>query len=144
MKPVITVLTLAVNDLEKSVAFYQTGLGLPTRGIIGREIENGAVAFFDLDFGLKLALWPRASLSIDTGLPDNTSTSPLGFSMGHNVASKQEVHDVMEQVIKAGGKIVKSATDTFYGGYAGYFADPDNHLWEVSWNANFDQINTMS
>jgi len=142
MKARITILTLAVNDLEKSVQFYQTGLGMKTRGIIGREFENGAVAFFDLENGLKLALWPKISLAVETAMLIGNPNS-LEFTMGHNVSGKEEVHDVLDEVLRAGGTIVKPAADTFYGGYAGYFADPDGHLWEVAWNPNFDQINTM-
>jgi len=75
MKPYITLLTLCVDDLERSVAFYKDGLGFATKGIIGTEFENGAVAFFNLESGLKLALWPRASLAADTGLPTPMSSS---------------------------------------------------------------------
>src|SRR5687768_13353395 len=94
MNPRITVLTLAVDDLERAVAFYRDGLGFATKGIVGREFENGAVAFFDLQHGLKLALWPRASLAADTGLADR-SRSATEMSIGHNVASTQEVDQVM-------------------------------------------------
>ncbi|MEC5385703.1 VOC family protein [Uliginosibacterium sp. H3] len=133
MKPRITVLTLGVADLERAVAFYRDGLGLQTEGIIGKEFEHGAVAFFDLQAGIKLALWPRASLSHDSGLP---VSAPCGteLSIGHNVSSKAEVDAVMGEATKAGAKIVKPAQDTFWGGYAGYFQDPDGHLWEVVWN----------
>jgi catechol 2,3-dioxygenase-like lactoylglutathione lyase family enzyme len=133
MKPRITVITLGVDDLEKSVAFYREGLGLQTPGIVGKEFEYGAVAFFDLQNGLKLALWPRTSISHDTGLPRST-ISHTEFTIGHNVNSKDEVDSVMGQAEKAGAKIVKQAHDTFWGGYAGYFQDPDGHLWEVLWN----------
>ena len=132
MKPRITVLTLAVDDLERSVAFYRS-LGFSTDGIVGREFENGAVAFFDLQTGLKLALWPRKSLAADVGLPVG-ETSALEFSVGHNVWSRDEVDAVMEQAGDAGAVIVKNAAATFYGGYAGYFQDPDGHLWEVVFN----------
>ena len=133
MKPRITVITLAVEDLERAVAFYRDGLGLPTKGIIGKEFEHGAVAFFDLQAGLKLAVWPRASLAHDTGLPKSTP-SPTELSLGHNVASKADVDVVMRQAGEAGAQIVKPAADTFWGGYGGYFQDPDGHLWEVVWN----------
>jgi catechol 2,3-dioxygenase-like lactoylglutathione lyase family enzyme len=143
MKARITVLTLGVNDLEKSVHFYESGLGLITPGIIGREFENGAVAFFDLDNGLKLALWPRTSISADTNIAIGPSSS-LEFTLGHNVGSKEEVLEVLNEVSKAGGRIVKEAGDTFYGGFAGYFADPDDHLWEVAWNPQFELTGNMS
>lgn len=133
MKARITVITIGVDDLERSLRFYRDGLGLKTEGIIGKEFEQGAVAFFDLQAGLKLAIWPRKSLSQDSGLP-LTSPSPVEFSLGHNVSSKAEVDAVMEQAENAGAVIVKPAQETFWGGYAGYFQDPDQHLWEVVWN----------
>ncbi|MDQ3332463.1 MAG: VOC family protein, partial [Planctomycetota bacterium] len=126
-------ITLGVSDLERSLRFYRDGLGLKTPGVIGQEFEHGAVAFFDLQPGLKLAIWPRASLAWDSGLADGP-TGPTQFSLGHNVASKAEVDGVMQQAQDAGGVIVKPAHDTFWGGYAGYFQDPDGHLWEVVWN----------
>lgn len=133
MKPRITVITLAVDDLQRSLEFYRDGLGLPTAGIVGQEFEYGAVAFFDLQAGLKLALWPRASLAHDSGLPQ-TASSPTELSLGHNVAARDEVDAVMRQAQSAGATIVKPAQNTFWGGYAGYFQDPDGHLWEVVWN----------
>lgn len=133
MKPRITVITVGVDDLERSVRFYEDGLGLPTEGIIGKEFEYGAVAFFDLQAGLKLALWPRKSLARDSGLAV-AQPSATELSLGHNVSSKAEVDAVMAQARDAGATIVKPAQDTFWGGYAGYFQDPDQHLWEVVWN----------
>lgn len=133
MKPRITVITLGVDDLERAVSFYRDGLGLPTQGIIGKEFEYGAVAFFDLQPGLKLATWPRKSLAHDAGISVST-LSPTELSIGHNVSSIAEVDAVMEQAKRAGATIVKPAQKTFWGGYAGYFQDPDQHLWEVVWN----------
>jgi uncharacterized protein len=133
MKPRITVITLGVDDLERSLAFYRDGLGLKTDGIVGEEFEYGAVAFFDLANGVKLALWPRKSIAHDTGL-SHQSPSPTEFTLGHNLNSKQEVDEVMAQAKKAGANIVKPAQDTFWGGYSGYFQDLDGHLWEVAWN----------
>ena len=133
MKPRISVFTLGVADLEKSVAFYRDGLGLPTEGIVGREFEHGAVAFFELSGGVKLAVWAQDDVAHDTGLL-RTPISPTSFTIGHNVAGREEVDDVMAQARRAGAEIVKSPQDTFYGGYAGYFRDPDGHLWEVVWN----------
>lgn len=133
MKPRISLITLGVDDLDRAVAFYRDGLGLPTEGIVGTEYEHGAVAFFQLDSGLKLALWPRASLAHDSGLPLGPA-SPTDVSIAHNVGSKSEVDRVMDEARAAGATIVKAAADTFYGGYAGYFQDPDGHLWEVAWN----------
>lgn len=133
MKPRITVITIGVDDLERSLRFYRDGLGLVTEGIIGREFENGAVAFFDLQASVKLAIWPRSSICKDTGLP-LSSPNPTELTLGHNVSSKAEVDAVMEEARVAGARIVKPAQETFWGGYAGYFQDPDNHLWEVVWN----------
>jgi uncharacterized protein len=133
MKPRVTVITVCVDDLERSLKFYRDGLGLKTEGIIGKEFEHGAVAFFDLQAGLKLAIWLRKSLAHDSGLP-LTAPSATEFSLGHNVSSKAEVDAVMAQAKSAGAAIVKPAQDTFWGGYAGYFQDPDQHLWEVVWN----------
>ena len=136
MKARISVLTLGVTDLERSVSFYRDGLGLPTEGIIGQEFELGSVAFFDLQNGLKLALWPRQNIAKDTGLSDQ-QISATGFTIGHNVSSREEVDAVMKEAEAAGATIVKPAVDTFYGGYAGYFKDPDGHLWEVVCNPQF-------
>lgn len=133
MKPRVSVLTLAVEDLERAVRFYRDGLGFPTEGIVGTEFEHGAVAFFDLESGLKLALWPRASLLHDSGLP-STPPCPSEFTLGHNVNSKEEVDAVMAQALAAGAAILKAAQPTFWGGYAGYFQDPDGHVWEAVWN----------
>ncbi len=133
MKPRITVITLAVDDLARALRFYRDGLGLPTQGIVGEEFEHGAVAFFDLQDGVKLAIWPRQSLCHDTGLPLNVP-SPTEIGLGHNVLSRAEVDAVMEQAKNAGAVIVKPAGETFWGGYSGYFQDPDGHLWEVVWN----------
>jgi catechol 2,3-dioxygenase-like lactoylglutathione lyase family enzyme len=133
MKPRITIITIGVDDLERALRFYRDGLGLKTEGIIGKEFQHGAVAFFDLQAGLKLAIWPRESISHDSGLPVS-SPSPTEFTLGHNVSSRAEVEAVMEQAKTAGAVIVKPAHDTFWGGYAGYFQDPDQHLWEVAWN----------
>ena len=133
MKPRITVITIGVDDLENAVRFYRDGLGLTTKGIIGKEFEYGAVAFFNLQAGLKLAVWPRKSIAYDTGLT-LSELSATEFTLGHNVSSKAEVDAVMKQAKDAGATIIKPAQDTFWGGYAGYFQDPDRHLWEVVWN----------
>jgi uncharacterized protein len=133
MEPRITLITLGVEDLQAAVHFYRDGLGWPTRGIVGTRFEHGAVAFFDLTGGLRLALWPRASLAHDSGVP----LGPRGSAdtcLAHNVASPGEVDAVLAQVRRAGAQTVKPAQDTFWGGYAGYFQDPDGHLWEVAFN----------
>jgi catechol 2,3-dioxygenase-like lactoylglutathione lyase family enzyme len=121
------------------VAFYRDGLGWPTAGIVGDEFEHGAVAFFDLQRGLRLALWARADLAHDAGIP-LTTPSAAECSLGHNVDSAAEVDDIMETAARAGARIVKAAGRTFWGGYAGYFQDPDGHLWEVVWNPAWSSV----
>ena len=133
MKPRITLITIGVDDLERSLRFYRDGLGLSTEGIVGQEFEYGAVVFIELQSGLRFAIWPRKSIAHDTGLSPDTK-SPIEFTLGHNVNSKSEVDAVMNQAKMAGAVIVKPAHDTFWGGYSGYFQDPDGHLWEVAWN----------
>lgn len=133
MKPRISVITIGVDDLERALAFYRDGLGLETPGIVGREFEHGAVVVFELQGGLKLALWARGNIAHDSSLAQSTQ-SPTEFTLGHNVRTKEEVDAVMTQARNAGAQIVKPAAPTFWGGYAGYFQDPDGHLWEVVWN----------
>lgn len=133
MKPRVTLITLGVDDLERAVMFYRDGLGLPTKGIVGKEYPHGAVAFFLLQGGLRLALYSRQDLALDAHVPV-TPPSSSEFSLAHNVASRSEVDDVLRQAEQAGGTIVKPAQDAFWGGYSGYFRDPDQHLWEVAWN----------
>ena len=132
-----TVITLGVDDLERALRFYRDGLGLPTRGIVGTEFEHGAVAFFDLQHGLKLAIWPRTSLAHEAKVPLGPR-SATEFTLGHNVASKKDVDAVMVQVQKAGAIITDPAHDAFWGGYTGSFQDPDGHLWEVAWNPDWE------
>lgn len=130
MTPRITVLTLGVSDLERALAFYRDGLGFRTEGIVGQEFEYGSVAFFDLQDGLRLAPWPRTGIARDNGVPLHEHR-PGNFTIGHNVSLDQEVDAVMAFAERAGATIVKPAAKTFYGGYAGYFQDPDGHLWEA-------------
>jgi len=133
VKPRITLVSIGVDDLEKSLRFYRDGLGLATDGIVGEEFENGAVVFFELKSGLRLALWPRKSIAADSGLALGAK-SATEFTLAHNVSSESEVNAVMEEAKKAGAVIVKPAQATVWGGYSGYFQDPDGHLWEVAWN----------
>jgi catechol 2,3-dioxygenase-like lactoylglutathione lyase family enzyme len=137
MKPRITVITLGVDNLEKSLKFFRDGLGFPTEGIVGTEFEHGAVAFFDLQPGLMLAIWPRDDIAHDANL-SKTAQSPTECTIGHNVGSKEEVDAVMAQAKRAGARITKPAGNTFWGGYAGYFQDPDGHLWEIVWNPRME------
>jgi len=139
MKPRVTLITLGVDDLESAVRFYRDSLGLPTQGIVGRDIEHGAVAFFELQGGLRLALWPRASIAFDSGLPQQPR-SATEFTIAHNVNSSQEVDAVIAQASAAGATIVKAGHITAWGGYTGYFQDPDGHLWEVAFNPQWPQV----
>jgi catechol 2,3-dioxygenase-like lactoylglutathione lyase family enzyme len=136
MKAKLKVLTLAVDDLDRSLRFYRDGLGLPTKGVIGQEFEHGSVAFFELDRGLILAVWPSTSFEMDIGIKV-TRERRGAVSIGHVVRSKAEVDEVMSQAAKAGAVIVATARDRFWGGYSGYFHDPDGHLWEIAWNPQF-------
>ncbi len=133
MKPRISVITLGVDTLERALAFYRDGLGWPTKGIVGREFEHGAVVFFDLQPGLKLALFERVSLAHDAGVAVSAVRSSACL-LSHNVAVREDVERVMARARAAGATIPQPARDTFWGGYAGYFQDPDGHLWEVAWN----------
>lgn len=133
MQPRITLITLGVDDLDRSLRFYRDGLGLPTQGIVGQEFEHGAVAFFDLEGGTTLALWKRADLAHESGLPVQPR-SATEFQLANNVRSEAEVDAAMEQARAAGATILKPAARTFWGGYAGCFQDPDGHLWEIAYN----------
>jgi len=135
MKQRMNVLTIGVDNLEKSYEFYHNGLGLASKGIVGKEFEHGAIAFFELQNGMQLALYPRKSLALDAGIAKSVP-SPTEFSIGHNVRSKAAVDSLMELAKKAGAKIKENARERFWGGYSGYFQDPDGHLWEVVWNPN--------
>ena len=136
MKPRISYVTLGVDDLERAVRFYRDGLGLPTKGILGAEDEEGGVVFFELGGGVVLALWPRTSIAKDTGLPLGAANA-TEFTLAHNVASTEEVDAVMAEAKSAGREILKPADKTFWGGYSGYFQDPDGHVWEVAWNPEY-------
>ncbi len=129
-------LTLGVDDLETSLKFYRDGLGWKTDGIVGQQFEHGAIVLFHLEGGNVLGLFPRADLGLDAGV-DATPRSPTEFSIGHNVSSEAEVDQVMARAEKAGAHITKPAHKTFWGGYGGYFHDPDGHLWEILHNPDF-------
>ena len=137
MEARITVLTLGVEDLEVSLAFYRDGLGFSTEGIIGTEFEHGAVAFFKLQPGLQLAIWKWQDIAHDAHV-ELSPQSPANMTIGHNVRSKKEVDTVLEQAKNAGAVITVAGHDTFWGGYSGYFQDPDGHLWEVVWNPQME------
>jgi uncharacterized protein len=133
MKPRIKVLTLGISNLDRSLAFYRDGLGLPTEGIIGQEFEEGAVVFFHMNDDLILALYPAHSLAKDANI--TPTDARLGaVSIGHIVNSKDEVDAIMKAAENAGAVITDPARTRFWGGYSGYFHDPDGHLWEIAWN----------
>ena len=120
-------ITLGVRDLKASITFYQQGLSLPRR-----EPFSDEIAFFDLD-GTWLGLYPWDELAEDA----MTSPEGLGFrgvTLAHNVRSKEAVDAQMDEAVRAGATIVKEAQEVFWGGYSGYFSDPDGHLWEIAWN----------
>ena len=112
-------------------------MGLPTQGIIGTEFQDGAVAFFNLNDALSLALYPKVSLAKEANVPVSPP-SPTEFAIGHNVRSKLEVDAVMKQAEKAGARITDPAHDRFWGGYSGHFQDLDGHLWEIAWNPQWE------
>ncbi|HTN73931.1 MAG TPA: VOC family protein [Pirellulaceae bacterium] len=129
MQARISMITLGVADLERSIAFYEQGLQFP------RRPTSAPVAFFTLS-GTWLALYGHEALAEDAGVAPQSSGF-RGITLAHNVSTKAEVVSVLEQAAAAGGKIIKPAQDAFWGGYYGYFADPDGHLWEVAWNFEF-------
>ncbi len=129
MKPRISMVTLGVRDLAKAVAFYQEGLGLP------RMESPPEVAFFTLD-GTWLGLYGREALAADATVPE-AGSGFAGVALAHNVASEAEVDAVLAQAVAAGATLVKPGQKAPWGGYSGYFADPDGHLWEVAHNPHF-------
>jgi uncharacterized protein len=139
MKAKVDVVTLAVADLERALAFYRDGLGLPCKGITGDQWpgddENaaGAVAMFHLDGGLVLALYPRSQLAKDADVVPPPPTTG-GFSIGHLVSSREEVDALLARAEAAGATLPAPARERPWGIYSGYFRDPDGHLWEVIWN----------
>ena len=130
MEPRISIVTLGVSDLPRSVAFYRDGLGLTLY-----DENTESIAFFQ-NKGTWLALYPRDALADDIGIP----TEGHGFSgvtLAHNLRSKEEVDELLDVAVAAGATLVKPAQDTFWGGYSGYFSDPDGYLWEIAWNPFF-------
>jgi len=139
MEPRVHVITLAVADLERALAFYRDGLGLPTEGVIATEFEGdetnpaGAVAMFHLDGGLILAVYPRTELAKDARIPLEAPSSGA-FSIGHLVGSRADVDAMLTRAEAAGASVTDWAHDRPWGIYSGYFRDPDGHLWEVIHN----------
>jgi len=119
-------ITLGVEDLQRSINFYQNGLGLPRRG------EEEQVAFFDLN-GSWLGLYGREALAEDAGV-EATGSGFNSFAIAHNLSSEAEVDEQMAQALAAGATLVKKPQKVFWGGYSGYFKDPDGHLWELAFN----------
>jgi uncharacterized protein len=143
VKQHITALTIGVDDLERSLAFYRDGLGFQTNGIIGTEFKgdethpSGAAVMFELQNGLILALYPRTELAKDAKQPVVVGVSKRShteFSIGHFVQSKEEVDALLKQAKAAGAIVTEEPHDRAWGIYSGYFQDPDGHLWEIVWN----------
>lgn len=138
MEPRINVITLAVDDLERALAFYRDGLGLRTNGIVATDLVDsttgaaGAIVIFRLENGLLLTLYPRTELAKDAGVPVGRPQS-AAFSLGQVVGSRAEVDRILEQAAAAGA-VVTPPHDRPWGIYSGYFRDPDGHLWEIIWN----------
>jgi uncharacterized protein len=139
VEPRVSLITLDVADLERSYRFYKDGLGLPTTGT-----PADGVVFFQTS-GTTLALYPYDDLARDVGPGWNGPRSRFtGISLAHNVRERHEVDAVLELAAAAGAAIVKPAADTSWGGYGGYFADPDEYLWEVAWGTfPFDEDGSL-
>ena len=139
MEARIHVITLAVGDLDRALAFYRDGLGLESSGVVGTEFTGdedtaaGAIALFRLDGGLILSLYPRTELAKDADLPLGPPKSGE-FSIGQLVASREDVDALLAQAEAAGAMRTAPARDRPWGIYSGYFRDPDGHLWEIIWN----------
>ena len=129
MEPRITLITLGVSDLERAIHFYRDGLGLPM--LDGPD----GIAFFETR-GTRLSLYPRESLAEDATVPAEGSGFQ-GFALAHNVRTTEDVDAVLAQAVEAGARMLKPGQKVFWGGYSGYFADPDGFLWEVAWNPHF-------
>lgn len=152
MKPKISIITLGLSDLKRSLMFYRDGLGFPTH----EYKEDAGIVFFKLE-GTWLSLYPKDKLAEDMGNPEHPTGSQdeqdsknllspqgerikvrSGVTLAHNVNTKEEVDAVVQLAVDAGAKLVKQPEEVFWGGYSGYFADPDGHLWEVAYNPFMD------
>lgn len=133
MEQRVSLITLGVADLARATQFYRRLGWVPSTRFDGAD-----VAFFQAG-GMIVALWGREALATDAGLPaDASGNAPSGrIALAYNARSKHDVDTVIAEAGQAGGRVVKPAKDTDWGGYAGYFADPDGHLWEVAWNPGF-------
>ena len=136
MQARVDVVTLAVDDLDRSLSFYRDGLGWQTEGIVGEEFHDkqtgagGAIVFFELQSGLKLALYERANLAKDAQV-ENDRPSKTEFSLIHIARSKGEVDALLERLSHAGGRLTAPPHLRPFGFYSGYVEDPDGHLWEI-------------
>ncbi len=145
MQPRIHVITLAVGDLNRALAFYRDGLGLESAGVVGTEFAGdettpaGAIAMFDLHGGLILALYPRTELAKDANIPVGPPTYGE-FSIGHAVATKADVDALLARAAAAGATLTDRPHDRPWGIYSGYFRDLDGHLWEIMWNPDLEDI----
>lgn len=129
MEPRISIITLGVSDLQRPITFYRDGLRLPQRP------SSPTIAFFETR-GTWLALYPRAALAEDAHVDPSGEGFPR-FTLAHNVRTREDVDRTLAEAAAVGATIVKPAADAFWGGYSGYFADPDGFLWEVAWNPHF-------
>ena len=136
MRPRFGITTLGVDDLQASLDFYRDGLGLKSEGIVGEQWEHGAIVLIKLENGMALCLFPRGDLALDAKV-DKGPPSATEFSIGHNVNSEAEVDRIIQLAEKAGARITVKPQKKFWGGYSGYFQDPDGHLWEVLFNPSF-------
>jgi len=128
MKPKISMITLGVKDLRKSLHFYHDGLGFP----LHNYKEDEGIAVFKLE-GSWLAIYPSDELAADATVPPE-GTGFRKITLAQNVATKAEVDAVVNLAVEKGAKLIKKPQEVFWGGYSGYFADPDGHLWEVAYN----------
>jgi catechol 2,3-dioxygenase-like lactoylglutathione lyase family enzyme len=128
MEPRISMVTLGVNDIQKSYEFYSKIIGFPSE----KGIEGGMVVFFQLNHIL-LSLFPRDKLAEDALVP-NDGSGFSGMTLAYNVKTGQEVDEIFERLHRAGVRITKEPQETFWGGYDAYFQDPDGYLWEIAWN----------
>jgi uncharacterized protein len=139
MEQRINVITIAVDDLDRALAFYRDGLGLDTPGVIASEHvgdednPDGSVVMFNLGDGLTLALYPRSELAKDARIPFGGPKTGE-FSIGQLVSSRDDVDAVLAEARAAGATVTDAPHDRPWGIYSGYFRDPDGHLWEIIWN----------
>jgi uncharacterized protein len=139
MKPRINFITLAVQNLKRSIAFYQDGLGFQTGGIVGTEFHDeitgadGTISFIELQNGLMLGLYERVNLAKDAAIPLDKESS-TEFSLGYAVKTKAQVDGLLKRAVDAGAILTKEPHERPWGIYSGYIKDPDGHLWEITYD----------